>query len=74
MEVQGFGLANPFNNSFNNWPFFDASLKHGLSDWNVKDNLVVSGLWTLPKPSLSNRALNYTLAGWQIGDIFESNT
>ena len=70
----GVGLGDPFSNSINGLVFSESQFNRALSDYNVKHNLVINSVWTLPKPNLGNRAVDYALGGWQLGGILNVRT
>jgi hypothetical protein len=49
-------------------PFYDMSLNKGLSSFDIRRNLVINGLWNVPKPS-SSGFKSRALGGWQLGLI-----
>ena len=50
-------------------PWYDLSLSKGLSDFDVRRNLVVSGFWNVPMPKAFGAFGEKALGGWQLGII-----
>ena len=73
-EGSGSTQGDPFNNSISNNFYFDRSLRHGLSDFNVGQNLVINYVWNAPTPHSLGSPANWVLGGWQLGGIFEAST
>jgi hypothetical protein len=72
--TSGSGVVDPFVNSLSNPFFFESNVNRSLSDYNVKQNLVIDFMWKAPKPHLGNRAADWTLGGWELGGIFTTRT
>ena len=66
----GTGFADPFSNSLNSLPFFESN--RSVSDYNVKQNLVINGLWMMP--SWGSGMAKRALGGWGLGGIFQAST
>lgn len=60
----GAQLANPL----------DPSDNRGLSDADVRNNFVTSGIWQLPGPSRHNWAADALLKGWEINAIWNMHS
>ncbi len=50
-------------------PWYNLSLDKGLSDFDVRRNLVINGLWNVPAPHFAGHVGEYALGGWQLGLI-----
>ncbi|HLH00146.1 MAG TPA: carboxypeptidase-like regulatory domain-containing protein [Bryobacteraceae bacterium] len=50
-------------------PWYDMSLNKGLSDFDVRRNLVISGVWNVPAPKAMGAFAEKALGGWQLGLI-----
>ena len=50
-------------------PWYDLSLNKGLSDFDVRRNLVISGIWNVPAPKALGVFGEKALGGWQLGLI-----
>ena len=70
----GTSLPNEYSNSLANYFAFDSRLNHAVSDYNVKNNVVINGMWTAPKLQMHNRLADWTLGRWQLGGIFQART
>ncbi|PYS38635.1 MAG: hypothetical protein DMG14_16955, partial [Acidobacteria bacterium] len=53
------GLLNPL--------FFDQRTTRGLSDFDVRQNIVFNFTWELPNPKTPSRLSQWVLGGWQLG-------
>jgi hypothetical protein len=74
-DGSGSALGDPFSNSISNLVWFDSRARRGLSDFNVKHNLVINYIWDLPSPGSSKPVLaRYALGGWQLGGVFQART
>lgn len=60
-----------FTNSIDYLPFFDPSLRRGLSDFDVRNNFVFNALWQIPSPRRGVE--KQLLGGWQANAIFQSS-
>jgi len=63
-----------YTNTVSNLFFFQPRFNRSLSDFNVKNILVASATWTAPKPNWGNRAADWTLGGWELGEILQART
>ncbi|MBZ5642578.1 MAG: TonB-dependent receptor, partial [Acidobacteriia bacterium] len=50
-------------------PWYDMSLNKGLSDFDVRHNFVLNGLWNVPTPKAMGAFGEKALGGWQLGAI-----
>ena len=50
-------------------PWYDLSLNKGLSDFDVRRNLVISAIWNVPTPKTLGAFAEKTLGGWQLALI-----
>jgi hypothetical protein len=73
-EGSGSMLGDPFANSISNLFWFDPSLRRGLSDFNVAQNLVINYLWNVPDLTSLPRAASVALGGWQLGGVYQART
>jgi hypothetical protein len=51
-------------------PWYDLSLSKGLSDFDVRHNLVINALWNVPSPKKLGVIGDKVIGGWQLGVIF----
>ena len=66
--------GDAFGNSVSSLPLYDLGLVRGLSDFDIRHNLVISYLWQIPAPkSLTGIAAGF-LKGWQLGGIFQDSS
>jgi len=68
------GVTNVSTNSLLTEYYFEDAFNRSLSDYNVKDNLVINATWLAPKPHFGIRPVDWTLGGWQVGGIFNART
>jgi hypothetical protein len=67
--------GDQFANSPSSLPFFfDAKLRRGVSDFNLGQNLVLSGTWEIPGMGGSSGAARWIMTGWQVGGILQAST
>ena len=62
--------GDPFANSISSEFFFDAKIRRGLSDFNIKHNAVINYIWEIPGVHSGN-VLGWAASGWQAGGVFE---
>jgi len=63
--------GDTFANSVSSLPAFDAKLRRGLSDFDVRRNLVLNYTWQIPSPKAWTGAVEWLMDGWQWGGIFQ---
>jgi hypothetical protein len=63
------GLGDPFANSISGMFPFEPDFNRGLSDYNVKHNLVIHATYTVPTPATDMRVAKWALGGWELGTI-----
>jgi hypothetical protein len=68
------GLGDPFANSISGMFPFEPSFNRGLSDYNVKHNLIIHSTWTLPTPKTDMRAARWAAGGWELGAILNARS
>jgi hypothetical protein len=61
-------------NSLSNYPLFDPRLRRGLSDFDVRHTFVLNGLWEIPAPHVSQKAISWLGSGWQLGEILQATS
>ena len=59
-----------FPNGIFNPLFFDQKTARGLSDFDVRHNLVASYTWELPSPAWRPALPRWVSSGWQLGGVF----
>jgi hypothetical protein len=62
-------LMTGYTNSVSNLPLFDPRLRKAVSDFDVPQNLTVSGTWELPSPRSGWKLLRRLATGWQLGTL-----
>jgi hypothetical protein len=63
-----------FNNSAVGSFIFDPSLARGLSDFDVRQNLILHATWLLPHSRSATGLVRWAANAWQLGGIFRSAT
>jgi hypothetical protein len=63
-----------FPNGMLNPPFFDQRTTRGLSDFDIRQDLVVSYTWELPEPHLRSKAAGWALGGWELSGVYKAST
>jgi hypothetical protein len=64
-------LMTAYTNTVSNLPVFDARLLRSVSDFDVPQNLTVSGTWELAGPKTGWKPLNGFAKGWQLGTLLQ---
>jgi len=59
------GLLNPL--------FFDQRTTRGLSDFDVRQNIVFNFTWAVPAPRMRSRLTEWAFGGWQLGGIYKAS-
>jgi hypothetical protein len=65
----GSNAGDTFAFDYTSLPWYDLSLDKGLSDFDVRRNLVINGLWNVPTPKVLGAFGERALGGWQLGLI-----
>jgi hypothetical protein len=65
----GSNAGDTFAFDYTSLPWYDLSLDKGLSDFDVRRNLVINGLWNVPTPKVLGAFGERALGGWQLGII-----
>ena len=63
-------VGNQFLNSIQNLPWFDTRLNRGLSDFDIRQNVVFNAIWQVPHP-IDESGMRWFASGWQIGGIYQ---
>jgi hypothetical protein len=66
--------GDTFGNSVSSLPIFDTHLNRGLSDFDIRHNLVISSLWQIPAPQSWTGFQGFITKGWQLGGIFQASS
>ena len=54
--------------------FFDPRMRRALSDFDLRQNLVVSGVWNIGNGRSFSGPAAWISKGWQLGGVFEAST
>jgi hypothetical protein len=54
--------------------WFDPSTRRGVSDFNIGQSFVLSGIWEVPNPAGFGGFSHWALSGWQVGGIFQAGS
>ena len=68
------GIADPYTNSISSLFWFCNRCRHGLSDFNIAQNLTVNYIWDIPTPKAWTGIASHVLGGWEIGGIITAHT
>ena len=67
--------GDQYANSIDNLPlFFDPRVRRAVSDFDLRQNFVVSGVWNLPAGKSLSGPAAWIAKGWELGGIFEVST
>jgi hypothetical protein len=70
IDTSSSGIAgDTFGNSVSSLPAFDAKVRRGLSDFDVRHVLMINGLWMIPSPKSWSGVPKWLASGWQPGGI-----
>ena len=66
--------GDTFSNGLSSLPWYDLKSIRGLSDFDIRRTLVISGTWQVPQPmkSLTGPAA-WVTSGWELGAVFKAN-
>ena len=62
-------LLTPYTNTVANLPVFDSRLRRAVSDFDVPQNLALSGTWELPSSGSEWKPFREFAKGWQLGTL-----
>jgi hypothetical protein len=65
--------GDQFLNAISSLPWFDSKLRRGLSDFDVRQNLVINYNWRIPTSSSLSGAVRVLAGGWEAGGIYQAN-
>jgi hypothetical protein len=67
--------GDQFTNSPTTLPvWFDAHVRRSVSDYNLAQNLVLSGVWSLPGPRSLKGPVGWALKGWEASGVLQVAT
>jgi hypothetical protein len=64
-------LMTAYTNTLSNLPVFNPRLRKAVSDFDVPQNLAVSGTWELPIPGSGWKPFTGFAKGWQLGTLLQ---
>lgn len=64
-------LMTAYTNTATNLPVFDSRLRRAVSDFDVPQNLAVSGTWALPSLGSVWKPFGEFAKGWQLGTLLQ---
>jgi hypothetical protein len=67
-------LMTAYTNTATNLPVFDSRLRKAVSDFDVPQNLAVSGTWELPSPRRGWTPFREFATGWQLGTLLQMSS
>ncbi len=71
IDTSSSGIAgDTFGNSVSSLPTFDAKLRRGLSDFDVRNVLAINGIWNVPGVPSWGGPASWVTSGWQLGGIY----
>jgi hypothetical protein len=66
--------GDTFSNGLSSLPWYDLKSTRGLSDFDIRRTLVISGTWQVPQPMKSLTGLAaWVTSGWELGAVFKAN-
>jgi hypothetical protein len=65
--------GDTFSNGLSSLPWYDLKSTRGLSDFDVRRTLVLSGTWLVPYPKSWTGPAAWVTSGWELGAIFKAN-
>jgi hypothetical protein len=68
-DSSGSTAGDTFSTDIVSEPWYNLSLDKGLSDFDVRHDLVINGLWNVPTPGRLGTFGEKALGGWQLGII-----
>jgi hypothetical protein len=68
-DSSGSTAGDTFSADIVSEPWYNLSLDKGLSDFDVRHNIVINGLWNVPTPGRMGAFGDKALGGWQLGII-----
>jgi hypothetical protein len=65
--------GDTFSNGLSSLPWYDLRSIRGLSDFDIRRTLVLSGTWQVPHPKSWTGPAAWVTSGWELGAIFKAN-
>jgi hypothetical protein len=66
--------GDQFDNSISSLLYFDSRVRRSLSDFDIRQNLVINSLWEIPGPRSAKGFKSLALQGWNLGGIFQASS
>jgi hypothetical protein len=67
--------TNEFANTVDNpLGIFNPAFNRALSDFDIRHNIVINLLYTVPLPQVHNPVVKWMASGWQVGGVFSAST
>jgi hypothetical protein len=65
--------GDTFSNGLSSLPWYDLKSIRGLSDFDIRRTLVLSGTWQVPHPKSWTGPAAWVTSGWELGAILKAN-
>ncbi|MDP9049382.1 MAG: carboxypeptidase regulatory-like domain-containing protein [Acidobacteriota bacterium] len=73
-DASSTGVGDEFTNSSANLPFYDSRLRRALSDFDIRNNLVLNTVLQVPGRSEGGVFVRELTNGWQVGGIYQKGS
>jgi TonB dependent receptor len=65
--------GDTFSNGLSSLPWYDLKSTRGLSDFDIRRILVISGTWQVPQVRNLSGPAGWLTSGWELGAVFKAN-
>jgi hypothetical protein len=65
--------GDTFSNGLSSLPWYDLKSTRGLSDFDIRRTLILSGTWVVPHPKSWTGPTGWVTSGWELGAIFKAH-
>ncbi len=65
--------GDTFSNGLSSLPWYDLKSTRGLSDFDIRRTLVLSGTWEVPQVRNLTGPAGWLTSGWELGVVFKAN-
>ncbi len=65
--------GDTFSNGLSSLPWYDLRSTRGLSDFDIRRTVVISGTWQVPRLKSAFGPADWLGSGWELGAIFKAN-
>ncbi len=65
--------GDTFSNGLSSLPWYDLKSTRGLSDFDIRRTLVISGTWQVPRLRNLTGPAGWLTSGWELGAVFKAN-